>query len=97
MADRAESTTRRTPAGELLNAVESLARAGGIDEIVEIIRSTARRLVGSAGIALILAEDGLCHYIEEDAVGPLEFPLHEMSLTPDVAAAACRGGGAEPV
>jgi GAF domain-containing protein len=31
----------------------------------------ARRLIGSDGIALVLAEDGLCHYVEEDAVGPL--------------------------
>ena len=71
MADQSRSRAEQTPAAELLHAVECLARAGGSDEIVEVIRSAARRLIGSDGIALVLAEDGLCHYVEEDAVGPL--------------------------
>jgi two-component sensor histidine kinase len=71
MTDQPKSSISQTPAGELLHAVESLARAGGSDEIVDILRATARRLIGSDGIALILADGDRCHYIEEDAVGPL--------------------------
>lgn len=71
MDDATRSPIIRTPAGALLHAVECLTRAGSTDEIIEVIRSTARRLVGADGIALILAEGNLCHYVEEDAVGPL--------------------------
>lgn len=70
---------RRTPAGELVEAIERLAGAGAIEDVVEIVRANARRLVGSDGIAIILREDDGCRYVEEDAVGPLwkglNFPL----------------------
>lgn len=70
---------RRTPAGDLVNAIERLASAGEIEDVVEVVRSTARRLIGSDGIAVILREGDACHYVEEDAVGPLwkgrNFPL----------------------
>ena len=71
MVNQPKSPLSRTPAAELLQAVESLARAGGTDEIVDTIRSTARHLIGSDGVALILADGDQCHYVEEDAVGPL--------------------------
>jgi GAF domain-containing protein len=62
-----------------VNAIERLASAGEIDDVVEVVRSTARRLIGSDGIAIILREGDACHYVEEDAVGPLwkgrNFPL----------------------
>jgi two-component sensor histidine kinase len=63
----------------LLEAIERLAGAGEIDDIVETLRATARRLIGADGIAVILREDEQCWYVEEDAVGPLwkgsKFPL----------------------
>ncbi len=61
----------QTPAGDLLGAVEKLARASGTDEIIEVIRAGARHLIGCDGVALILNDNGACHYVEEDAVGPL--------------------------
>ncbi|HZH51781.1 MAG TPA: HWE histidine kinase domain-containing protein [Microvirga sp.] len=70
---------RRTPAGDLVNTIERLASAGEIEDVVEVVRSTARRLIGSDGIAVILREGDTCRYVEEDAVGPLwkgrNFPL----------------------
>ena len=60
-----------TPASDLLGAVEKLARAGGTDEIIEVIRAGARHLIGCDGIALVLNDDCACHYVEEDAIGPL--------------------------
>jgi two-component sensor histidine kinase len=69
--ERRPSPITLTPTGELFNAIEGLARAVDVDAILEIIRTSARQLIGSDGVALVLAEDDLCHYIEEDAVGPL--------------------------
>jgi two-component sensor histidine kinase len=70
---------RRTPAGDLVAAIERLSSAGAIEDVVEVVRSTARRLIGSDGIAVILREGDDCRYVEEDAVGPLwkgrNFPL----------------------
>lgn len=70
---------RRKRSGLIVEAIEKLAGAGGIDEVIEILRSTARRLIGADGIAVILREDEQCWYVEEDAVGPLwkghKFPL----------------------
>ena len=61
----------RTPTGELLAAVEKLARAATTEEIVELIRTSARRLIGCDGIAMVIRDGDLSHYVEEDAVGPL--------------------------
>jgi len=63
----------------LIEAIERLAGAGGMDDVVAILRATARRLIGADGIAVILREDEQCWYVEEDAMGPLwkghKFPL----------------------
>ena len=61
----------RTPTGDLLATVENLTRAGTTEEIIELVRTSARRLIGCDGIALIIRDGDLCHYVEEDAVGPL--------------------------
>jgi two-component sensor histidine kinase len=72
-------TFRQTPAGALLHAVEQLSGAGAIEDVVEVVRKTTRRLIGSDGIAVILRDGDTCHYVEEDSVGPLwkgrRFPL----------------------
>jgi GAF domain-containing protein len=63
----------------LIDAIETLAGAGAIDDVVATLRATARRLIGADGIAVILREDEQCWYVEEDAMGPLwkghRFPL----------------------
>lgn len=71
MVDQSNSLLNRTPAGQLLQTVESLARAGSLDEIAGIIRTSTRQLIGCDGVALIINDNGLCHYVEEDAIGPL--------------------------
>ena len=62
-----------------MEAIETLAGAGGMDDVIATLRSTARRLIGADGIAVILREDEQCWYVEEDAMGPLwkghKFPL----------------------
>lgn len=69
--DHSQHNFTHTPASELLDAIEKLARASSTDEIVEVIRAGARSLIGSDGIALVLNDHGACHYVEEDAIGPL--------------------------
>ena len=81
MTEDQRPLSNRTPSAELLNAVEALARAGSSEEVVDIVRRTARRLIGSDGIALVIRDGEACHYIEEDAIGPLwkgsKFPMSE--------------------
>ena len=70
---------RRQRAAQLVEAIERLAGAGDMDDVIATLRSTARRLIGADGIAVILREDEQCWYVEEDAMGPLwkgqKFPL----------------------
>lgn len=62
-------------------AVQRLAQAESIDDLIAILRANARRLVGADGIAIILRDGQYCHYVEEDAIGPLwkggRFPLED--------------------
>lgn len=71
MAVIEEKVPYPTPLTALIDAIIALARARSEEEIVETIRSTARSLIGCEGIAIIRREGDLCHYVEEDAIGPL--------------------------
>jgi len=81
MTENQRRLSSRTPTAELLSAVEALARVGSSEEVVDIVRMTARRLIGSDGIALVIRDGDACHYVEEDAIGPLwkgsKFPMTE--------------------
>lgn len=70
---------RQTPGGELLAAIDQLASARCIEDVVDTVRATARKLLGSDGVTIILREGDFCHYVEEDAIGPLwkggRFPM----------------------
>src|SRR5690348_12822690 len=47
--------------------------------VIETVRETARNVCQADGITFVLREGELCHYVEEDAIGPLwkgqKFPL----------------------
>ncbi|WP_413711680.1 sensor histidine kinase [Rhizobium sp. Rhizsp82] len=60
-----------TPLATLTHSVARLAGVRNSQSVVEIIRSTARKMVGCQGIAVIRKEGDLCHYIDEDAIGSL--------------------------
>src|SRR5690348_618461 len=70
---------RTSLASPLVAAIEKLAGARTTEEVVETLRTTARRLIGSDGISIVLRDEGKCHYVEEDAIGPLwkgqRFPM----------------------
>jgi GAF domain len=60
-------------------AEDRLSVARSLDEIIAIVRSTARSVCSADGVTFVLRDDGHCHYIEEDAIGPLwkgqKFPM----------------------
>jgi signal transduction histidine kinase/CheY-like chemotaxis protein len=55
----------------LIEASEQLAAARSMDEVVDVLRRTARTVVGAEGIAVVIRDEGRCFYVAEDAVGPL--------------------------
>lgn len=71
--------THFCPDPGLASATGSLETAASLEEIVSILRRTAREIVGSDGIAVVLREDDTVFYAAEDAIEPLwrgrRFPL----------------------
>jgi GAF domain-containing protein len=68
------------PRWRLLEATRArLMTARGQDEIIEIVRSSARSVVSADGVTFVLREYSHCHYVEEDAIAPLwkgqRFPM----------------------
>lgn len=63
----------------LVKAVQELAGARSIDEVVSTLRTTARAAIGADGIGVVLRDGDFSHYVAEDAVGKLwtgeRFPL----------------------
>jgi signal transduction histidine kinase len=66
-----QRTRPSTPLSLLSRALAKIARARSVDEAVDTIRTSARSLIGCEGIAVILRDGDLCHYVEEDGIGPL--------------------------
>jgi hypothetical protein len=56
---------------DLPGTLERLNRTARIEQIEQILRESARRLIGAHGIALVLRDGDFCHYVDEDAIGPL--------------------------
>jgi HD-GYP domain-containing protein (c-di-GMP phosphodiesterase class II) len=56
-----------------------ISTARDLEEIMTVLRSSARRLIGADGLTFILRESDECFYIDEDAVRPLwkgqRFPM----------------------
>lgn len=68
------------PRWKLLTAAEDrLQAAASTDAVIAVVRSAARGIFSADGITFVLREGELCHYVEEDAIGPLwkgqRFPL----------------------
>jgi two-component system CheB/CheR fusion protein len=60
-------------------AREKLAAADSQAAVIETVRQHARNICQSDGITFVLREGDKCHYVEEDAIGPLwkgqKFPI----------------------
>ena len=68
------------PRWKLLEAArDRLAMAATLDDVIAVVRSTARGVASADGVTFVLRDGDKCHYVEEDAVGPLwkgqKFPL----------------------
>ncbi|TCO77517.1 hypothetical protein EV699_12519 [Plasticicumulans lactativorans] len=63
----------------LVEVVKQLSLARSLDAIVDIVKTGARQLNGADGATFVLRDGDLCHYVAEDAIGPLwagrRFPL----------------------
>jgi GAF domain-containing protein len=63
----------------MAEARRKLALANDHAMVIEAVRQTARGICGSDGISFILRDGEMCHYVEEDAIGPLwkgqRFPI----------------------
>lgn len=73
--DRIQTDAGLERFGELLAAAQSL------DDVVAALSQSARQVIGCDGIAVVLRDNGCCHYVAEDALEPLwkgqRFPLEE--------------------
>ncbi|HEX4293827.1 MAG TPA: GAF domain-containing protein [Rhizomicrobium sp.] len=60
-------------------ARDRIAVADTMDGLIEVVRNTARAVCSSDGVAFVLRDGDKCHYVDEDAVGPLwkgrRFPM----------------------
>jgi signal transduction histidine kinase len=63
----------------LITVVQKLSLARNLEAIQAIVRRAARELTGADGATFVLRDGNLCHYVDEDAIGPLwkghRFPL----------------------
>lgn len=68
------------PRWKLLEAARArLEMAASQDDIIAIVKGCARNVVSADGVTFVLRDNGNCHYVEEDAIGPLwkgsKFPM----------------------
>ena len=63
----------------LIQVVQQLSFCRDLGAVMAVLRGSARQLTGADGLTVVLREDGLCHYAEEDAIAPLwkgrRFPM----------------------
>lgn len=61
------------------NAIDRLAGARTLAQVMSIVRTTARELTGADGITYVLRDGDRCFYADEDAIAPLwkgkRFPI----------------------
>ncbi len=74
-----DEATVPVDASLLVSAVRQLSDAATLDGVVDIVRRTARHLVGADGATVVLRDGSECHYVDEDAIAPLwkgrRFPI----------------------
>ena len=78
-APAAATTLAARPFERLSRAVKDLSAARSHEAIIDIVRTAARDITGSLGVAVVLRDGESCHYIAEDSAVPLwsgmKFPL----------------------
>lgn len=69
--DGVSSDGLHDPVLTLVEVIEALSGVRTVEEVAAVVRSAARRISGADGVTFVLRDGEQCHYIEEDAVGPL--------------------------
>ncbi|MEH2211797.1 sensor domain-containing diguanylate cyclase [Nostoc sp.] len=63
----------------LIEVVQALSLARTLEQIMEIVRKSARELTGADGASFVLRDGDQCYYADEDAIAPLwkgqRFPM----------------------
>ena len=63
----------------LLGMVQELSHSRSLESVVALVRDRARALVRADGVSFVMREADQCHYVEENAIGPLwkgrRFPM----------------------
>lgn len=63
----------------LVTAIQELSLARTLEHVTTIVRTAARKLAGADGATFVLRDNGLCYYVDEDAITPLwkgqKFPM----------------------
>ncbi len=64
---------------EMDDLLLKISMARGLEEIMTVVRQSARPLIGADGLAFILRDKNQCYYVDEDAIQPLwkgqRFPM----------------------
>jgi len=65
----------------LADAVQDLAAARELSEVMKIARTSARDLTGADGVTFVLRDGDRCYYADENAIAPLwkgkRFPMSQ--------------------
>lgn len=56
---------------QLGDAIDKLSRAKSLDQVMRIVRQSARALTGADGTTFVLLDGDRCFYADEDAIAPL--------------------------
>ncbi|MEZ5831076.1 MAG: ATP-binding protein [Dongiaceae bacterium] len=67
----ARATAQHPGYERLIAVVKELSLARDLPAIMVIVRRAARQLTGADGATFVLRDGDLCHYADEDAIGPL--------------------------
>ena len=65
--------------GGMEDLILRMSMARGLDEIMAVVRQSARGLIGADGVTFVIRDGGKCYYADEDAISPLwkgqRFPM----------------------
>lgn len=63
----------------LIQVIQELSLARTLEGVIDITRRAARALTSADGASFVLRDNDMCHYVDEDAIGPLwkgnRFPM----------------------
>jgi diguanylate cyclase (GGDEF)-like protein len=64
-------TTTADTLSTLAEAIDAIAAARSVDDVQRVAQSAARQLAHADGATLVMRDGDQCHYVGEDAIGPL--------------------------